>query len=400
MKPVSWIFTALLVTLLGAFWLRGLDDAPPEGRPEPAVSKELAGVPAPWNSGDRVAVGPERPAAPALAPHLVLANELWAVLGTGQAGHADRERALLVELVAEGSATAVEVVVEALEDPRCIHHGNGAKVRALFQHLEPSSGVFALAQRSVEQLVSMGSGPGGGPLQPAHLDPWFRIAAQHDTAKGTRFVLEHLLSDDPVVRKAAAAVASSLLEPEQRILVLVAFLTDLGLDETTLRNLAGGLVRSGDPALLGQLYGVALGQVTGGQLALALLDGTADAQRQAMLLEFLGAQLDANRLDDYLHLYRTSASEVLRRGVVSGLRRSGSSPSLDENTLDLVLGPFALELVKDGDELISGQGAELLRELEGLHDQPGARASLEARLAQGASANLAGILKSALARVD
>jgi len=381
MKLLAWISTAVLVTATGVLWLRSL--AVPTDLVVDGVARAQEAVDAPADPGStrrRPANVQSSEPTPALAPRLLLIQELWSVLGRRTPEDGLEEHRLLKALVAEGSDEAVAAVVEALEDERCRHGRDGAPVQALLMPLEANSRIYHLARQRVESLTVAG----GPEFAVAHLTPWFHLAARHGGRPGALFVMSHLRAEDPVLLQAAAVVAGRFEDPDARKLLLEALLEDVGLGAEAAKLLAFELTRTEDLALRDQLFAVAL-------------DGLGEPYRRALLLEFLGPLLDEERLRSYVDLYRWTQDDDLRGAVVRGLRRLSPGEELTDPVLDLTLGTFALELVGDPDETAAGQGATLLRDVEALHDVSGAAAALQARLEQGTSAHLAAVLKTALA---
>jgi hypothetical protein len=379
MKVLAWISSAVLVTATGVVWLRSLSV------PTDLVTDEVAGARDVDRAlpGDgsmrRSAVGAPQPG-PAVAPHLLLVQELWSVLGRRTDEDARQEQRLLRALVDDGSDEAVAAVVEALEDERCLHRHDGARVQALLMPLTAHVRIYHLARRRVESLTVAG----GQGFAVARLTPWFQLAARHGGRNGALYVMSHLRADDPVLLQAAAVAAGRFEDSATRKMLLATLLEDVGLGAEAAKLLAFELTRTEDLALREELFETAL-------------HGVGDPLRRALLLEFLGPFLDEERLQDYLTLYRGSDDDALKAAVFRGLRRLTPHEGLADPVLALILGTFALELVADADETRSSQGATLLRDVEALHDVSGAAAALQARLEQGTSATLASVLKTALA---
>jgi len=379
MKALLWISTAVLVTVLGSLWLRAL----PVGAdvvPGQAAAPEAA--PAPQAVGgkrrsvfDTPRTGPE----PAAAPHLELVHELWSVLGTGDRDDAREEARLLRALVEDGSDEALDAVLEALEDRRCVHHADGTALQRLLSPLDAYLPVYHMARRRVEDLTLAR----GGELAVARVRPWFQLATRHGGEAGTRYVLGFLHEDDVVLRQAGVLAVGQPEHEAGRDLVLLSLLEDEGLAAEAAKLLAFELARTEDEALCGRLFELAL-------------DPTGEAARRALLLEFLGPRLTEAHIDGYVLLHRTSGDAVLRGAVVRGLRRLAVGPHLSDLAVEVALAPFVLELVAASDEGDAAQGAELLRDVRALHDVPGAAAAVQARL-EGSSATLAAVLNSALA---
>jgi hypothetical protein len=386
MKSLVWILVGALVVAVGTPWLRGprSDGDGSLGLPTTAQGvRAEAGLTDARREVGPASRGPERPA---LAPRLVLERELWAVLGSGDPDDQDRERQLLADLVAEGSASALSAAVEAVADERSIWHSDPVKLELLFRPAPGTTRLFHLVQRRVDSL-----GASGQANQAAYVRPWFYLAAVHGGERGGRWVAQHIGAVDAAIGKAAAGALGDLGDLEGARLLLAA--QEMG-------GLTGEVQAAISRALTTALAGVQDPQQRAALFEQAF-DGAAPVSRRATLLAALGPFIDQDQLGRYVQLFRTSSdAPSVQQAVIEGLRGVRAGEALTDGVIELQVGSFALELIGDPDETRARCGALLVRDVDALHGMLMVRGALEARLAGGTSGTLAGMLKSALAALD